>query len=201
MTSHPKNEGYLEVILGCMFSGKTSALVEIYKQHLLCDSSCLVINFSGDRRYSRTHLSTHDQKLIPCVFATKLEELWSAESGSDPSSYDVILINEGQFFEDLVPFVKHLVNHHKRKVFVCGLDGDFKKQKFGTILDLIPEADNFRKLRAICIMCKDGTPASFTHRLTDSTDQTLIGSQEYIPVCRRCHAAAQSPSPGSSSES
>ena len=198
MSRHaPPGQGYLEVILGCMFSGKTSALIELYKQHELCDSRCLVINFSGDRRYSRTHLSTHDNKLVPCVFATRLIELSEEGSECSPADFDVILINEGQFFDDLVPFVMEMVDSACKKVFVCGLDGDFKKHKFGTILDLLPQADTYRKLRAICIWCKDGTPAPFTHRLSAETGQTLIGSEEYIPLCRACHkrASAGSPSP------
>lgn len=187
------NQGYLEIILGCMFSGKTSALIELYKKYQLCESKCLVINFSGDKRYSKTHLSTHDQQLIPCVFATKLEEIKKERSGL--LDCEVILINEGQFFDDLVPFVLDLVNNQGKKVFVCGLDGDYKKQRFGSIIDLIPEADTYRKLQAICIRCKDGTPAPFTHRLSSSKNQTLIGSSEYIPLCRRCHLDAQQESP------
>lgn len=191
---HP-GRGYLELILGCMFSGKTSALIEVYKQYQLCDSTCLVVNYSGDQRYSQTHLATHDNKLIPCVFTENLMDLLGKRGNSNPTNNDVVLINEGQFFSDLVPFVTELVDHHSKKVYVCGLDGDFKREKFGTILDLVPKADSYRKLRAVCIKCKDGTPASFTHRLSPGRDQTLIGSNEYIPVCRGCYSSAVATQP------
>ena len=128
-----------------------------------------------------------------CSCCTKLEETKGEQSGLHDS--EVILINEGQFFDDLVPFVLDLVNNKGKKVFVCGLDGDYKKRRFGNIIDLIPEADTYRKLQAVCIRCKDGTPAPFTHRLSSSKNQTLIGSSEYIPLCRRCHQDAQQESP------
>ncbi len=182
--------GYLELILGCMFSGKTSALVEIYKQYQLCDAQCLVINYAGDTRYSTTHLSTHDNKMIPCVFATKLNELETLEDDNHPLKNDVILINEGQFFPDLIDFTKKYVNNHNKKIYICGLDGDFKREKFGTLIDLIPQADTYRKLKAVCILCKNGTRASFTHRITKSQEQTIIGSDQYIPLCRKCYNQA-----------
>ena len=184
MSLKSTKNGYLEIILGCMFSGKTSSLREIYKQYRLCDIKCLVINYKGDTRYSDVELSTHDGKTMPCSFA---ECLFDLEDSHDLLSYDAILINEGQFFADLVPFVQKYVNINNKKIHICGLDGDFKKQKFGSIIDLIPEADNYVKLTALCIKCKNGNRAIFTHRLVDSDAQTLIGSSEYIPVCRSCY--------------
>ena len=176
---HDEKRAWLELILGCMFSGKTSALEKIYKQHKICDIPCLVINYSGDTRYSDTMLSTHDKSVIPCEFASKLGDITSHKN------YPVILINEGQFFTDLVPWVEERLLE-KKNIYVCGLDGDFKQEKFGTILDLLPMADHYYKLTALCAHCKTGVAAPFTHRLSDATAQTLIGSAEYIPVCRTC---------------
>ena len=64
--------GHLELIFGCMFSGKTTKLIDIYKKYKICDISCIVINYSADTRYSNTHLVTHDQKKIPCIFTDNL---------------------------------------------------------------------------------------------------------------------------------
>jgi thymidine kinase len=98
----------------------------------------------------------------------------------------VILINEGQFFPDLYDFVNELLKADK-KVYVCGLDGDFERKKFGNILDLIPLCDKVRKLTSLCSICKDGTPAIFSMRLTEEKEQTIVGSDNYIPVCRKCY--------------
>tara|TARA_Y100000590_G_C15599014_1_gene969251 strand:+ start:244 stop:786 length:543 start_codon:yes stop_codon:yes gene_type:complete len=176
--------GYLELILGCMFSGKTTKLLETYNMYTICDISCCVINSSLDNRYSETNLVTHDNKSIPCIFVEKLENILTKET---LNKYNVFLINEGQFFEDLYDSVLKLVDKYHKKVYVCGLDGDFKREKYGQILELIPKSDKFFKLYAICKICKDGTRACFSKRITKETTQTIIGSTNYIPVCRKCY--------------
>jgi thymidine kinase len=100
---------------------------------------------------------------------------------------EVILINEGQFFPDLEEFVRLLLNDGK-KVYICGLDGDFERKRFGTILDLIPLCDKVTKLTSLCSLCKNGTPGIFSMRLTNEKDQTVVGSDNYIPVCRKCYS-------------
>jgi len=99
----------------------------------------------------------------------------------------VILINEGQFFPDLYDFVNKLLKEDK-KIYVCGLDGDFERKKFGNILDLIPLCDEVRKLKSLCSLCKDGTPGIFSMRLSSEVEQTVVGSDNYIPVCRSCYS-------------
>ena len=199
MTSHP-NSAYLEIILGPMFSGKTSRLVEIYKQCKFCNISVAVINHAIDNRYDDELLSTHDQIKIPCIKTEKLFNLWQENIELDKTIdlipridekfsiavSDVILINEGQFFPDLEEFVKTLLNNGK-KVYVCGLDGDFERKKFGQILDLIPLCDKVTKLTSLCSICKDGTPGIFSKRISEETEQTVVGSTNYIPVCRNCY--------------
>ena len=74
-----------------------------------------------------------------------------------------------------------------KKIYICGLDGDFNRNKFGTLLDLIPLCDKVNKLTAMCSLCKNGTPGIFSLRLSTETDQTIIGSENYIPVCRKCY--------------
>lgn len=175
------NQGYLELILGCMFSGKTTYLVNTYNK-LYNTFNIKVINYSGDTRYHSTMLSTHDKVMIPCVFTNKLSDVCEEKY---LTNIDVILINEGQFFPDLYDTVYNLVEVHKKQVYVCGLDGDFKRTKFGSILDLIPISDNFIKLFAKCDSC--GEKALFSKRLTNENDQVVIGSTNYIPVCRSCY--------------
>jgi thymidine kinase len=73
-----------------------------------------------------------------------------------------------------------------KKIYVSGLDGDFQQNKFGSLLDLIPHCDKVTKLNSLCGICKDGTSAIFSKRITSDTDQTLVGVDNYIPVCRKC---------------
>ncbi len=169
-----------------MYSGKTSRLVEIYKQCNLCNIPVVVINHSIDTRYdSGDLLSTHDKIKIPCIKTTNLFDIIHNE---DVYFSKVILINEGQFFPDLYNFVEDMISSvNNKKVYICGLDGDFKKQKFGEILDLIPLCDKVTKLTSICSLCKNGNPGIFSKRISDEKEQTLVGTDNYIPVCRICY--------------
>jgi thymidine kinase len=213
MSSMSQNvTGYLELIIGPMYSGKTSKLLEIYKQCEFCDINVAVINYAEDVRYHDEMLSTHDKVMIPCVQCTelptveeciKLVEIMSYldknnecsdifkkkyTTYSKISSKDtkVILINEGQFFGNLKEFVIEMLYKNK-KIYVSGLDGDFKREKFGQILDLIPLCDKVTKLTSLCSICKDGTPGIFSLRLSEEEQQKVIGSDNYIPVCRKCY--------------
>jgi thymidine kinase len=180
MNSIYRNSGYLELIVGPMFSGKTSKLLEIYKQCKFCGISVTVINHTSDTRYDEVMLTTHDQLKIPCIQAIRLRDIIKLASS------DVILINEGQFFEDLYEVTMELLQSHK-KIYIAGLDGDFERNKFGSIIDLIPICDTITKLTSLCSTCKDGTKAIFSKRITCEKQQTLVGSDNYIPVCRTCY--------------
>jgi thymidine kinase len=198
MTSYDKS-GYLEIIIGPMFSGKTSRLVEIYNQCNFCNISVAVINHCIDNRYDNELLSTHDKIMIPCIKTERLFDVWTEYIDIDQidivprikdkfkvATSDVILINEGQFFPDLEEFVKRLLTEDKQ-VYICGLDGDFERKKFGQVLDLIPLCDKVHKLTSLCSLCKNGTKGIFSMRLTNEKEQTVVGSENYIPVCRSCY--------------
>ena len=192
------NTGYLELFIGPMYSSKTTSILEIYKKCKFCNIPVTIINHTFDNRYHDTMVSTHDKIMAPCLQAYKLNDIWTnsgyQNSGNmkDLWAYnavkdsDVILINEGQFFSDLYDVVLDMLSHNK-KVYICGLDGDFERKKFGQILDLIPLCDKVTKLTSLCSLCKDGTPGIFSMRLTTETQQTLVGSDNYIPVCRKCY--------------
>ena len=179
------DSAYLEIILGSMYSGKTSRLVEIYKQCQFCNIKVLVINHLIDNRYDDNFLSTHDYIKIPCI---KTENLLDLIDNEDVYFSEVILINEGQFFPDLLLFVEDMISSvNNKKVYVCGLDGDFERKKFGQILDLIPLCDTVTKLTSLCSLCKNGTKGIFSKRITCEKEQTVVGSDNYIPVCRNCY--------------
>ena len=107
--------------------------------------------------------------MIPCTQVTKLNDLYNLNTKIDNhniSKYDTILINEGQFFDDLFEWVSYILNNFDKQIYICGLDGDYKRQKFGKILDLIPLCDKVYKLSALCGHCKNGKPGIYSHRKT-----------------------------------
>jgi thymidine kinase len=198
MSSSFNTNGYLELIIGPMYSGKTSKLLEIYKQCKFCEMSVSIINHSLDKRYHDTMLSSHDKIMVPCINTDNLHNLWFNDGmidltqEIDNTNYKkirnshVILINEGQFFDELYNVVYDMLKN-KKIVYVCGLDGDFERKKFGEILDLIPLCDNVTKLTSLCSTCKNGSLGIFSMRTTNEKQQTVIGSENYLPVCRKCY--------------
>ena len=195
--------GYLEIIKGPMFSGKTTDLMNIYKRYTFCDIKTMVINYEKDNRYSEQMLSSHDKIMIPCIKATTLNELVNITDASASATSSLaasvtgryalefleakaILINEGQFFQDIVEWVQLAVEKYHKNVYICGLNGDFKRNKFGNWLELETISDNVRMLHSFCSHCKK-RPAIFSHRLTKESVLEVIGSDCYIPVCRKCY--------------
>ena len=176
-----ESAGRLELILGPMFSGKTTRLIEQYHLYTTRNMNVIAINFADDTRYHDTMLSTHDNVMIPCVQCHNLNEIIDNDNIKNSS---VILINEGQFFQDIFEIVVNWVEHQKKHVIICGLDGDFKRIKFGKLCDLIPFCDSIVKLHA---KCKCGQNAIFSHRVTNEVAQVVIGSSNYIPLCRTCY--------------
>ena len=189
MSSDKKS--YLEIFVGPMFSKKTSRLIDIYKQYTFCNIPVEIINHCADTRYHDTMLSSHDKVMVPCIQTDKISDVWfnnnqQSDNHLKLKNASVILINEAQFFEDLYDCVLDMLKENKR-VYIAGLDGDFSRNKFGQILDLVPMCDKITKLTALCSICKDGTLGIFSMRLTKETHQMVIGSDNYIPVCRHCY--------------
>ncbi len=182
-TNHIVHPRWLEIIIGPMFSGKTTELLRLHKNYTYIGKKVFVINYDGDKRYHDTFLSSHDKWMIPCVNVNLLSEI---DVNSIIES-DVILVNEGQFFTDLVKCVLEYVEKYNKIVYVCGLDGDYKRQKFGDILELIPFCDKITKLTSFCSICKNGKKAIFSHRIVGDETQILIGTDIYVPLCRDCY--------------
>ena len=176
--------GYLKVILGPMFSGKTTELIRIYRRYSSCNIPVCVINHVSDQtRYSTEKMSSHNREQINSY---NFEKLYHCIEEDFVHKVKVILINEGQFFDDLIEVVDILVNVYKKEVYVCGLDGDFKRQKFGKLLDLIPNCDDVVKLKALCRNCRE-RDAIFTYRLSKEKEQTVVGVDNYVSLCRCCY--------------
>jgi thymidine kinase len=173
----------LHLIMGGMFSGKTTKLVQNISRLKAIGIKCVIIKPALDTRNAGC-IQTHAGLQIPAVTTSDLLLV-------DLRSYDCIGIDEAQFFPNLVPAVRLLVEKHKKKVFVAGLNGDFRRKRFGDISDLLCLADDMEYARAMCSGCKNGELASFSLRVDESTNQTCIGgADKYRAVCRACYELA-----------
>ena len=169
---------YLELIIGPMFSGKTSRLIQIKQKYTVLNKKILTLKPIIDNRYSQQSvIVTHDQNRSECVSRFKLSEVY------DINAYDVIIIEEGQFFPDL--FEKVVEWSKTKRVYVAGLNGDANKNLFGDIYKLFSHADNIVFLTALCKICNDGTPAVFTKKMIPDDKIIDVGGAEmYQAVCR-----------------
>lgn len=186
-------EGSITLYIGCMYSGKTTALFRKLSIYSEMGLRCLYINSSLDNR-TNTDFSTHNPLIASSDFnkidTIKILNLFSILELS--RLYDVIGIDEGQLFPDLKSFVLDMSEKYKKQVIISGLDGDYKRNPFGQILDLIPYCDSIEKLKAFCKPCfsskRSLKDALFSKRIAKSEDVILIGGEaEYIPVCRECY--------------
>lgn len=178
--------GKLVILCGPMFAGKTSSLISELTRYVDLEIPVVYINSSEDTRGD--HFSTHNSSLStvsPKIDMKKTKKLMDLKDDW-LSSYDVIAIDESQFFIDLLPFVKLWLERGKI-MYVAGLDGDIEQKIFGDILYLIPYATEVRKLNAVCEICridKKIISAPFTIRKTESKQKKLIGGKDiYVPVC------------------
>jgi len=172
--------GKIDLIFGPMFSGKSTALQMKVKRLSIAQKKCLVVNYIKDCRYSLDEVvSTHDGQMLKAFKCENLEEVLNVYKG-----YDVIAIDEAQFFPEIVEISEKLANDGKI-VIIAALDGTFQRKAFGRVHELISIAETVTKLSAVCILC--GEDAAFTQRTVESQQIELIGGQEmYRPVCRRC---------------
>jgi thymidine kinase len=176
-------QGKLEIIIGNMFSGKSTELIRRFNREKTLQKKIMVVNYYLDSRYSLDdNVVTHDKNSISGIKLTKLYTLLEPEV---LNKYDSFFIDEGQFFTDLYSVVIKLVDIHKKHVIVAGLDGDYNRNKFGDIISLIPLSDTVDKLCAYCNKCNDGTYGPFTKKFSNNSELIEIGGKDlYIPVCR-----------------
>lgn len=177
----------LEIIIGCMWSGKTSELIKRSKRLKSIGKKVLFVNHSIDDRYNENSKTTsHDGITIDdSEFSISTSVLIDVKNHISYTKADAISIDEAQFFNDLET-VKTFVSEGKH-VIVCGLNGDANRSPFGSILNLIPYADDVCFLTALCKVCADGTKGIFSKRIIPSTQEVIsIGSDDkYICVCRK----------------
>ncbi|KAL4313028.1 hypothetical protein GQ457_01G046410 [Hibiscus cannabinus] len=182
--------GEVHVIVGPMFAGKTTSLLRRIQAESNSGRTVAVIKSNKDTRYGLDSIVTHDGVKLPCW---ALENLSSFRQKIGTVAYDqldVIGIDEAQFFEDLYDFCREAADHDGKTVIVAGLDGDYLRRSFGSVLDIIPLANTVMKLTARCELC--GERAFFTLRKTGEKQRELIGGADvYMPVCRQHYVSGQ----------
>ncbi|KAI8007978.1 Thymidine kinase a [Camellia lanceoleosa] len=188
LSHHPSGE--IHVIVGPMFAGKTTALLRRIKSEDNNGRNVAIIKSSKDTRYAVDSVVTHDGTKFPCWALPDLLSFRQKFGDEAYAKLDVIGIDEAQFFGDLYDFCCKVADHDGKTVIVAGLDGDYLRRTFGSVLDIIPIADSITKLTARCELC--GKRAFFTLRKTDETETELIGgSNVYMPVCRQHYVNGQ----------
>ena len=160
----------LHVITGCMFSGKTTALLAAYDE---CSASKMLINHASDVRYSATaDATTHDRRTRA---ARAIHRLRDARAHEEYLSATSVFVDEAQFFPDLGEFVTRMVREDAKHVTIAGLHSDFKRTKFGQVLDLVPIAAHVTFLYARCARC--GARAAFSE-LREDAARAHVGDEE-----------------------
>ena len=168
----------LHVIMGNMFSGKTSEMIRRLKRYMVIGKKIVVINSQKDTRSTEEVLRTHDNVKFMCIKTNDLSTV-------DIDDAEIIAIDEAQFFTGLKAFVEKALEINKT-VMLAGLDGDYKQRKFGELLDCVPLADEVTKLTAMCMDCMDGTQGPFTKRIVANEELELVGDHDmYKAVCRK----------------
>jgi thymidine kinase len=179
--SIPKETGWIEVITGCMFSGKTEELIRRLKRAQIAKQTVKIFKPKIDNRFSETAIVSHNEQQLPSVIIDEAIEIYTQSKDAQ-----VIGIDEAQFFSnELVTICNKLANEGKR-VIIAGLDQDYKGVPFEPIPQLLAVAEYITKSLAICVEC--GNPADRTQRKTHSSERVIVGAADiYEARCRKCH--------------
>jgi thymidine kinase len=176
----PEKTGWIEVIAGCMFSGKTEELIRRLRRAQIARQEVAIFKPRIDNRYSNDHIVSHSELKIPSLVVENPAEILKAVG-----SARVVGIDEAQFFDmSLVEVADQLANMGKR-VIIAGLDQDYRGKPFEPIPQLLAVAEYITKTLAICVIC--GNPADRTQRTTQANERVLVGAKDaYEARCRRC---------------
>ena len=180
-----RTQGWIEVIAGSMFSGKTEELIRRMKRAKIAQQKTMIFKPKVDTRYSEDKVVSHNSNAIDSIPVAKAEEILELANG-----YEVIGIDEAQFFSDILVEVCNRLADKGIRVIVAGLDMDFAGKPFGPIPRLFAIAEYVSKVHAICMRC--GKLAQYSHRLSDNDKQFLLGEKDiYEPLCRKCYNEAR----------
>ena len=191
---HQYREGWIEVISGCMFAGKTEELIRRINVLSYAKKNIIVFKPKIDNRYSDSEIVSHSGAKVPCLVVEKAQDILKKIEADT----EVVAIDEVQFFDkDIVEVCEYLADKGIR-VMVAGLDKDFRGESFGEMPELLTRAEFVTKLTAVCAKC--GAPATRTQRLVNGKPAgfedpiVMVGADEsYEPRCRHCHQVPNKP--------
>ncbi len=178
----PENKrGWIEVICGSMFSGKTEELIRRLKRAQIANQSLAIFKPKIDTRFKPTEIISHDNSRISSVPIEK-----SGDILKHTENVRVVGIDEVQFFDNEISQVANTLADQGKRVIVAGLDMNYKGEPFGHMPELLASAEFITKLHAICDVC--GSIALYSFRKTESSDEVQLGAKDsYEPRCRVCY--------------
>jgi len=181
MTLTPKYSGWIEVICGPMFSGKTEELIRRLVRAQIAKQRVAIFKPTTDNRFSEDYIVSHNQRKIKSLQIRETHKILDYQDQAD-----VFGIDEAQFFDSsIVTICRSLANSGKR-VVVAGLEKDYLTNSFGSMPDLLVDAEYITKVNAICMQC--GDPANYSHRISSEKKQVVVGeTDKYEALCRKCY--------------
>ena len=177
---YPMHRGWIEVIAGSMFSGKTEELIRRLKRAKIAKLKVEIFKPEIDKRYSAQKIVSHDANKINSTPVSNSEKILELIEGTD-----VVGIDEAQFFDEGITAVCTKLANKGIRVIVAGLDMDFLGKPFGSMPEFLSIAEYVTKVHAICMRC--GNLANHSHRLSDTDKLVELGEKDiYEPLCRSC---------------
>jgi thymidine kinase len=178
---HAVNQGWIEVIVGSMFSGKSEELIRRLRRAQIARQKVQIFKPAIDSRYADDHIVSHSEMRMASAVVTSSRRLLEQVDADT----EVVGIDEGQFFDLELPTICNTLADHGKRVIVAGLDQDYLGKPFEPMPQLLAIAEYITKTLAICMVC--GNPANHTQRLVASADRVLLGaSGMYEARCRAC---------------
>ncbi len=176
----PKNSGWIEVICGPMFSGKTEELIRRLVRAQYAKQKVAIFKPKTDNRYSDDYIVSHNKRKIKSIILDSSQDIYDYRNQAD-----VFGVDEAQFFDNNIIKVCNNLAKEGKRVVIAGLDKDYTAKSFGPIHQLMIDAEYVSKVNAICILC--GDPASFTQRISSEKDLVVVGeTDKYEARCRNC---------------
>ena len=181
-----KTNGWIEVICGSMFSGKTEELIRRLRRAEFANQELILFKPKIDNRYSKKNVVSHSGNAFEAVLVEK-----SSEILRHINEHKVVAIDEAQFFDDEIVSVCETLSGRGVRVILAGLDMDYTGKPFGPMPNILAVAEYVTKVHAICVSC--GNLAQFSNRTVEEKSQVLVGAVEkYQPLCRACFNNATS---------
>ena len=179
--SMPVGTGWIEVVAGCMFSGKTEELIRRLRRAKIAKLNVMIFKPKIDDRYSKKEIVSHSDQSLPSIMVETPNEILNLSEDAQ-----VVGIDEAQFFNGDLPNVCNELANQGKRVIVAGLDQDYRGIPFEPIPNLLAQAEYITKTLAICVKC--GNPADKTQRTVNTKDRVVVGAADsYEARCRKCH--------------